>query len=140
MDSVQENPGRVLLKTRAGAAVGAVVTAYVLVLTIRALLQPADAESGWLITSDRWIPNWVAILVSVAMYAGLCWGGLFVYPRRSWTRAAFSGHLVCGDLAITAEGNRPPVGFDNPLRLCGWIRSCAVRCSVTCVANRQTHF
>jgi hypothetical protein len=66
-----------MLTTRARAAVGAVVTAYVLALGIRNLLHPAHADCGLLITSDGWVPGWLITVLNVVFYAAFWWGGFW---------------------------------------------------------------
>lgn len=68
-----------LLTTRARAAVGAFVTAFVLAQAIRGLLHPSHAKS-WLITSDGLLPGWLTIILNVAFYAAFCWGA-FLFIR-----------------------------------------------------------
>ena len=66
-----------MLTTRARAAVGVVVTAYVLAQGIRELLHPAHADCGFLITSDGWLPGWLVIVLNVGFYAVFWWGGFW---------------------------------------------------------------
>ena len=66
-----------MLTTRARAAVGMVVTAYVLAQGIRELLRPAHADCGLLITSDGWLPGWLVIVLNVGFYAVFWWGGFW---------------------------------------------------------------
>ena len=77
-----------LLTTRTRAGVGAALSAYVLVLTIRDLLQPAHAEPGWLITPERWLPIWLTVVLNLVFYSVFCWVGL------SWTRSARGGERL----------------------------------------------
>ena len=64
---------------------GAALTAYMLALAIRDLLHPAHAKSGWLITSDGWLPNWLPTILNVTFYAVFCWMA-FSWIRGSWGR------------------------------------------------------
>jgi hypothetical protein len=66
-----------MLATRATAAVGAVVTAYVLALGIRDLLHPARAHCGLMITSDSLLPGWLVTVLNVGFYAVFWWEGIW---------------------------------------------------------------
>ena len=74
-----------MLTTRARAAVGAVVTACVLAQGIRELLHPAHANCGLLITSDVWLPGWLATVLNVGLYA-VCWWAGFSFIRGNQGR------------------------------------------------------
>jgi hypothetical protein len=73
----QSHPAR-LLTTRARAAVGAVVTAYVFALGIREQLRPTRAGCGWLITTDGWLPGRLVTVLNVGFYAVFWWGGFWL--------------------------------------------------------------
>lgn len=83
--SLAQSHPKLLLTTRTRAAIGAVATAYVLVLKIRRLLLPAHAESGWLITSDGLLPSWLPIILHVVFYAAFCFIA-FSWTRGTWGR------------------------------------------------------
>jgi hypothetical protein len=101
MASAQAHP-RQLLTTRTRAAIGAVATAYVLALTIRELLHLAHADSGWLTTSDGFLPSWLLIVANTVIYAGLCWAAFsFLRDARGRERiflAAWSAGILLSPL------------------------------------------
>ena len=75
-----------MLTTRARAAVGAVVTAYVLALGIRELLHPSHVDCGLLIPSDGWLPDWLVRVLNVGFYA-VFWCAGFWFIRGNQGRA-----------------------------------------------------
>ena len=76
-----------LLTTRTRAAVGAVVTAYVLALAIRHLLHSPQPDSGWLITS-AFLPRWLPPILNLFFYAVFCWMAI-TYTRAARGRERF---------------------------------------------------
>jgi hypothetical protein len=110
-----------LIHTMRGAVFALCCTGYVATLSVRDVLWHSQRQHHWLLDFDwlvLWhiaLPVWVVVVVNLAFYAGLLWGGVLLYRIAQgkervlvvgWAAAIFLGliQFLISMSAATAIG------------------------------------